>query len=42
MEAWKKNITKLWVKKMADSEYLMKLVEGTLSRLLQLIESTKC
>jgi hypothetical protein len=28
MEAWKENITKLWVKKMAGSDYLKKLVEG--------------
>jgi hypothetical protein len=38
MEAWKKNITELWVKRMADSDCLKKLVEGTLSGLLQLIE----
>jgi hypothetical protein len=38
IEAWKKNITELWVKKMADNDCLKKLVEGLLSRLLQLIE----
>jgi hypothetical protein len=38
IEAWKKNITELWVKKMADNDCLKKLVEGLLSRLFQLTE----
>jgi hypothetical protein len=38
MKAWKKDITKLSVKKMEDNDYLKKPVERIASILLQLIE----